>query len=603
MKNYLKIFIIILLISFSFINCSIDNSNTYYPPVSGVYWQPYQMNANGQYPMGGPVNTYSAGTRAYSIQTDDIINNYSDFSLFSWTTDSVVMNNYNGVINNQTYTWGYTENQKYFDNNVSKYNFIGIIPFNNSLTLKNDNTIDVNLVDFKTENVNPNDEKYNKEFIVAQTDVESSNYAQGATLNFYHQNSIVRIKFETDNTNNLEILDFTPYTPEVPYQPAVPGTETYTSKSTKFIDELVAGNEVQVPIGFVGSSSPKLTATNPTSLYIGTNNPTYNYYAKDWLLSIKDAVNAQFEYYRLDAVASSTSKVQVNDEDWESKSSNKKLYMMKLADGVNATDFAAGNDAFWTALCAHETDWVGGSPAASFKSMFQKAYDEGWRVIRINTNVAYKTFPSDMTVESTNNNEVYVFLANNSTVTTQVCETTGGTPEIPYQPATGKNGIVVLPATSTLQTGKDAILSTFPETVTANVGLNSVSYTVDTEENEIVFTKPGVVAYSVYSPTNWYTFPVVHTNDFGFTIKFSYTLNGVTRYDARVFVPAIKCNWQPGKWYDYVITVNSTKHGKVDPSQADPTDPKIEEEFPIIVNTTPLNIDTYIEGEVWTFGL
>ena len=587
MKNYLKIFIIILLISFSFINCSIDNSNTYYPPVSGVYWQPYQMNANGQYLMGGPVNTYSADTRAYSIQTDDIINNYSNFSLFSWTADSVVMNNYNGVINNQTYTWGYTENQKYFDNNVPKYNFIGIIPFNNSLTLKNDNTIDVNLVDFKTENVNPNDKKYNKEFIIAQTDVESSNYAEGATLNFYHQNSIVRVKFETDNTNNLEILDFTPYTPEVPYQPAVPGTETYTKKTTKFIDELVAGHEVQVAIGFYGASSPKLTAGNPNPLYVGINNGAW--LSKDWLLSIKDAVNSQFVYYRLNAVANSTSKTETN-EDWESAASNKNIFMMKLADGVDKTEFAAGNDAFSTALKAHQTDWVGGTPAGSFWSIFEQAYAQGWRVIRIN-------------VSDTNPNQVLVFLSSNIEASTQVCEVTGGSPEIPYQPATGKNGIVILPATSQQQDGKDAILAAFPEKVTANVSLNSVTYIVDTEENEIIFTKPGIINYSVYSPTNWYTFPVTHGADFGFTIKFSYTLNGVTRYDARVFVPAYKCNWQPGKWYDYVISVNNTKHGKVDPSQADPTDPKIEEEFPIIVNTTPANIDTYTEGEIWTFGL
>jgi hypothetical protein len=165
---------------------------------------------------------------------------------------------------------------------------------------------------------------------------------------------------------------------------------------------------------------------------------------------------------------------------------------------------------------------------------------------------------------------------------------------------TGKNGIVVLPATSTNQTGKDAVLSTFPETVIANVGLNGITYTVNTIEDEVIFTKPGTINYSVYSATNWYTFPITHGADFGFTIKFSYTLNGITRYDARVFVPAVKCNWQPGKWYDYVIKVNSTKHGKDDPTKADEDDPKIEEEFPIIVNSS---VDEYTEGEIHEFTL
>jgi len=48
------------------------------------------------------------------------------FSLFVWTKDSIIMNNYHGVFNNNI--WGYTENVKYFDNFVQKYNFIGLIP-------------------------------------------------------------------------------------------------------------------------------------------------------------------------------------------------------------------------------------------------------------------------------------------------------------------------------------------------------------------------------------------------------------------------------------------------------------------------------------------
>ena len=174
-------------------------------------------NSNGQYAIGGYVAGIQGSTRAAVINTSDVINNYSDFSLFAWTKDSIIMNNFNGVLNNQQGTWGYSESKKFFDNNQPSYKFIGIIPKAN-YTLNNDTTINVNLEDFITEGVDINAQKYNKEFIVAKTTVDKTNYANGATLAFEHQNSIVRIKFETDNTNNLEILDFTPSIPGTPVE-------------------------------------------------------------------------------------------------------------------------------------------------------------------------------------------------------------------------------------------------------------------------------------------------------------------------------------------------------------------------------------------------
>ena len=585
MKNILFCLFFALISLFTFNSCDVDNHVEF--PIISWFWQPNQTNGNGQYLIGGYVMGAPAQSRAYSITNSDILAEYDQFSLFTWTGDSVPMNNYHGSLNAEQGAWGYTESKKYFDNNQASYSFIGIIPQSGAYTFnETDSTVNVSLTDFVTEGIDVNAQKYNKEFIVAKTTVEKANYAQGATLAFEHQNSIVRIKFETNNTNDLEIIDFTPHVDYQAAKPAVPGTETYTSKTTKFIDELVAGNEVQVAIGFYGAGSPQLTKFNPNPLYVGSDNTSNGWLAKTWLLSIKDAVNSQFVYYRLNQVNNSTSKTETT-EDWEAAASNKNIFMMKLADGVNATDFANGDDAFATALKAHENDWKGGSDNDSFWAMFEQAYAQGWRVIRIN-------------VSDANANQVLVFLSSNIEKTTQVCEVTGGSPATPEIPESGIANMIILPATSANQTGKDAVLSTFPETVTAKVGLNGVSYTTNTTEDNIVFTKPGTVAYSVYSPTNWYTFPVTHEANFGFTIKFSYTLNGVTRYDARVFVPAAKCNWQPGKWYDYIIKVNSDKHGKADPNEADETDPKIEEEFPIIVNSS---VDQYSSGETHSFEL
>lgn len=608
MKKFLLTLFFCLIVLCSFNSCSQDNDIVIINPYPcGWYWQPNTQYGNGQYAIGGYTNGQQ--TRAALTRAEIPGGTYTDFALFSWTEDSVIMNGYHGVF--QGNTWGYTEAVKYFDNDEDEYAFIGIIPQTATQTLdaaSNEVTVE-GLTSFTTDDAGAQAGTQvgtyaeDREFLYAATTVQAGHYGEGATLSFNHGNTKVYLKFTSDNPNT-QIVDFVPTIPEVPATAGTPDTETYTSKSANFIDELVAGNAVQVPIGFVGSSSPKLTATNPTSLYIGVNNTTYNYYAKDWLLSIKDAVNAQFEYYRLDAIASSTSKIRVDDEDWESKNSNKKLYMMKLADGVNAADFAAGNDAFWTALCAHETDWVGGDPAASFKSMFQKAYDEGWRVIRINTNIAYKTFPTDMTVESTNANEVYVFLANNSLTTVQVCEITPGTPATTGTPAVpGIDGIVMLPATSANNTGTDAVLSVYPATVNATVGLNGVTYEQQTTANEVVYTIPATpqeftsATTRIASPTTWYTFPVTANavSNVGYTIKFSYTYDGVlTKYDNRVFIPASECQWEEGKYYTYIINIRGKGNGKTDPANVDSDDPVVPQTNEITVTSV---IVDYQSGE------
>lgn len=566
MKKSLIMFSLLLMLTFVFSGCDNSNDLTINYPCHGYYQS--SQNTKGEWEIGGPVNNYSEGTklsnsrevvfkqtRTAAIETTDIINEYDEFSLFTWNTDSVVMNNYNGTINNNTYIWGYKEAKKYFDNNAPKYSIIGIIPYNGNLTLKNDKSIDVSLEDFTTEGYTPNEKKYKNEFIVAKTEVEKANYSQGATLNFYHQNSIVRVKFETNSGNNLEILDFTPYVPEVPAS-----SGTVVEKQSQMFDELVAGNTVGWPY-LVGTENSTYSGSAGTYMnYQGSNASTARI-TNARLAELMPLVNAQFIY--TDENGNNVSNV-----DWVKGVEKKNTVFLKFADGVNTDAFLAGNDAFWTNLTEEE------------KTAMQNWYTSGIRVARINQ-------------ISDGNYFVWGMLNNQMTVTV----ISGATP---YQPASGKEGIVVLPAASDLQTGKDAQLSTFPSIVTANVSLNGVTYTTNSTVAEIIFTKAGNVAYSIYSPTNWYTFPVQHAENFGFTIKFSYTLNGVTRYDARVFVPAVKCNWQAGKWYDYVIKVNTNKFGKADPSEADPTDPKIEDEYPITITTT---IDQYSAGETYTFEL
>ena len=536
------------------------------------YYQPYcvPQNAYGEY--GIVFGNYSPATKATSnagVFVGPGECGYDAFDIYAYKDGSeAVMNPYTVTWNGSAWSYETSPQElQYFSRNSTKYDFIGVI--SDKASAWNAGTVEVDDVEAFLDNTDELNTP--AELLWAGTEVVKANYGSTVPLTFNHANAKMYIGFASDRADT-EVLDYTPSTPEVP---ATPDTETYTSESVQFLDELVAGHSVQVPIGFVGSSSPKLTATNPTSLYIGTNNATYNYYAKDWLLSIKDAVNAQFVYYRLDAVASSTSKIETT-EDWESKVSNKKLYMMKLADGVNAADFAAGNDVFWNALVAHENDWVGGNPATSFKDIFAAAYAQGWRVIRINTNIAYKTFPTDMTVESTNANEVYVFLANNSTVTTQVCTITPGTP---YQPAVaGLDGIRVF------SVDKDAndkfVVTNHTTKADAAITISDCTLTVAESADDVFqFAKPTgvvaqfptmadvVVANSTFSPTTYYALPIGNPAE-GYVVKFSYTYNGKTYYDARVHIPGADANFAQGWYYKYVIYITSATNGTEDPNEA-----------------------------------
>ena len=224
---------------------------------------------------------------------------YDDFKLFVWNSNQeVIMDPYlvEAVDNQNNYQYESITGQelKYYSNSANYYDFIGVIPTSKTMTRTGES---VKVEDVKSFLVDDNrvsgsiTADSDEEFLSAYTRVDKANYGSVATIPFKHGNALLYLGFSSDDAAT-EIIDYVPGTPFTPEVPGTPVTETYTSESVKFIDALVEGKSVQVPIGFVGSSSPKLTATNPTSLYIGTNNATYNYYAKDWLLSIKDAVNA-----------------------------------------------------------------------------------------------------------------------------------------------------------------------------------------------------------------------------------------------------------------------------------------------------------------------
>jgi len=542
------------------------------------------QNNNGEF--GIVFGGYTQATKASVVST--LGNGYDDFTLYAWNSNGTkVMNPYSVYANSNGYYYEGIGSQElqYFKNNTDYYDFIGIIPSSKVMTLDDDKVLVNDIKSFVVDDDRVNGtltEDSPEEFLYSYKRVVKNNYNQPVVLPFEHGNALLYIGFKSDR-NDTELLDYTPSKPEVP---ATPDTETYTKKTTKFIDELVAGNEVQVAIGFYGASSPKLTETQPNPLYVGSDNTSNGWLAKTWLLSIKDAVNAQFVYYRLNSVVNSTSKTETT-EDWESAASNKNIFMMKLADGVDKAEFAAGNDVFWNALVAHETDWFGGSPAMSFKQTFAQAYADGWRVVRIN-------------VSDTNTNQVLVFLSNNIETSTQVCTITPGTP---YQPAIpGINGIRVFSANYESEhyvhvahtTNADATISS--QGVTFNNRANSTEV--------IPFSLPSETTLNstpVFSPTTFYAVPG-DTNVKDFVVKFSYTYNGETVYDVRVPLVLPEGGLQPGKYYKYIINITSTANGNNNPGDAEDKKDDIDvvEDIPITLN---VSVNTYNEGIETTYDI
>ena len=533
-----------------------------------------------------------------SIADPSTTHDYTSFEVYAWQ-DGIATAWSPYTVEKNGNEWKYdgigTQELQHFDRNTDKYDFLGVIT-GGTVTRAN-GSVGLNVAGVKAFENNDNESTTPDELLWAQASVEKTAYDKEVKLNFNHANAKMYIGFVSDE-DGTEILD---YTPTIPEESAKPATETYTKKTTKFIDELVAGNEVQVGIGFYGANSPKLTKTQPNPLYVGSDNTSNGYLAKTWLLSIKDAVNAQFVYYRLNQVDNSTSKT-VTTEDWESAASNKNIFMMKLADGVDKAKFAAGNDAFATALKAHQTDWVGGSPAESFWAMFEQAYADGWRVVRIN-------------VSDANANQVLVFLSSNLEINTQVCTITPGTP---YQPAVpGINGIRVFSVSTDATTGKN-IRTPHTTEASAVLGNNACVLTQtansgDGVDSNVTFVKPtGAIAQVAdfttvdenttvtWSPTVWYALPVENPDN-GYVVKFSYTYNGNSYYDARVHIPAADSSFEQGKYYRYVICIGNKSNGSTDPGEAGTDKDEVDTDnlpirFTVVVNA-------YGDGEFKSYTL
>lgn len=165
---------------------------------------------------------------------------------------------------------------------------------------------------------------------------------------------------------------------------------------------------------------------------------------------------------------------------------------------------------------------------------------------------------------------------------------------------TAQNGIVLTPATKAqatasqqaaatdlpkyLEDGKVVVKSlsagTSPIAVTGP-GVNNLLYFQEAADAKIG-TSNGAASIC---PTTLYVLPNYNgssyidgnvSNETGYTLHVSYLLipeDGSANtqvYDARVWIPADKCQWQAGKCYTYIFKITANSNGTSDPKKPDP---------------------------------
>lgn len=547
-KSLFYSFICLFVSLFSFSCCDIDNNLIVYPqPFYGFYWQPYSMNGNGQYAIGGYVNGQQSreATRA-AIDGGT----YTDFALYAWTKDSVVMDGYHGVFNGNT--WGYSENIKYFDNDVAEYNFIGVMPQDGVQAFAN-GEVTVEAESFFTDDAEAQIGAQNgnyaedRELLYAATTVTNANYPIGANLAFRHANAKVYLKFTSDDANT-EIVDFTPSTPGKPEVNDTTDTWINLKKSSNTI-----------------ASATKLKAPGETTYTNAAALPS------EIVAEIKS-------YYSIDDGTPGNYNLSLGNSVWPSGVIKQLRVVKEIPQDYKKT-----------------VELYDGT-LMDFFDGFKYIQDNGYDIQPANSGGKPDVW-TYILLDAFVNGSAYTIVGMNYGESNSVPQyTIETTPEVPA--VEGIKDIIILPATSENGNGTDAVISSYPSKVTATVSLDGIEMTELENESTLTFTKPEGKIYTtrVASPTTWYTFPSsVNSNDnVGYTVKFSYTYKGVTKYDNRVFIPTTDVQWVEGKYYTYIINISGKGNGVVDPTDADENDPTVPVTNEITVTPT---VNDYEEGE------
>ena len=460
---------------------------------------------------------------------------YDEFSLYTWNSNNeIIMNPY--VVQAEdadTYTYEGIGSQtlQYFKNNADSYSFIGVIP-TTDVTLNN-GTITVGVESFVVDDkkAEGNGVKVDspKEFLWARTDVNKVDYNKVVTLPFKHGNALLYLGFISDDANT-EIID---YTPEIPWKPGDPVTKTTLSVKRKMFDLMAEGKFVGYPLTSQQETmGGYYTGQLGNFMNLDPSHGAYNYVSKDRLAELMPLVNAQFVY--------TDENGNVINTDWVYGENRKDKVFIAFADGVSATDFIDGNDAFWKNLTDTE------------KAAMKKYHDSGCRVLRINQLANGEYFAWG---------ESYGLVQNTTSRYLTIINGIPGLPGIRVFSAKSDptDGYAHLPHTNTA----DATISTglaFDNRVTSS---DVIQYSLPENTVPVGTTESD----AIYSPTTFYSIPgdddLTH-----FVVKVSYVYKGVTVYDVRVPIELPTAGLESGKYYKYIINIKSTSNGTNNPVEA-----------------------------------
>lgn len=532
-------------------------------PVEPTYIEVGTINNYGDYAI-----TFSNAPKRQKINHISVSGTgYDEFNLFTMCDTGVVMNpflvQYNGT------GWAYagvgTQDTAWFYSACQGYDFIGIIPSDATATLDAVNkTVEVTGVEAFV--VQEAIEDSPKEFLYSKASLGRSDYANGVDLNFKHGNAKVYFNFESDDAAT-KLVNFTPYTPGSPAVPAVPPTTATLTEKRKMFDLMAEGETVGYPLTYQQETlGGYYTGQLGNFMNLDPNHGSLNYVSNARMAELMPLVNAQFEYVDVNGN-------DISDVDWVYGQDRKNKVFLRFAPGVSATDFIAGDDAFWTNLTPTE------------KAALQNYHDSGCRVLRINQNANGDYFAWG---------ESYGTYMN--TTSRYFTILVGGTPGTPAVPESGIKGFILLAATSALGDGSDAIISEFSKTADATVGLTNTTYEVTSGVDRYIYDIPETaLTVKTASPSVLFSLPVKKFNAQGFTVKFSYVYKGDTVYDVRAYVPANKCVWEEGKKYTYNIKIQGLGNGKIDPNEADENDPVVGGSNVIdVINVT---VTDYTDGD------
>lgn len=471
-------------------------------------------------------SNYSPATKAEAGVGPNAIG-YDHFTVYGFKDETAIMDPFQ--VEWQTNKWVYegigTQELQYFNKNSTNYSFIGVI--SDKTPGRTDRVVDVEGVEsFQT------DDEMNspKEFLYTQKIVTPAQYNQPVSLVFNHANARMHIGFASDR-NDTEIVDY------VSGFTGTPGT--LTTEHAKMFDLLAEGKRVGYGLTkFQGDEHGEYRGYTGNYFNINPYQGGLSYITNERLAELMPLVNAQFVYTDADCNLV---------DHWEYGVDKKDKMFLKFADGVNAAEFIAGNDAFWTNLTDAE------------KVGLQNHHDSGCRIIRIDRLPDGNYFAwgeSYGLVQSTTDRDFKVM--------------TGSTVGIP-----DLEGIRVF---SVDDSGEHNIHLAHVDAADAHVSVTGTPTfdNLSTSTNVMLFSHPnGAVAQvdntsivwadATPSPTIRYALPVGNT---GYVVKLSYRYNGTTYYDARVLIPTVSAAFAESKDYTYVIYITDKTNGTTDPNQA-----------------------------------